>query len=184
MRGHYSRIGQVREEDPLPDDLPIVEREVVRAVVQDANGDILLFRTREFTRPELGEWWEVPGGGIDPGETYASAAVRELFEETGLVVRAEDIGRPTWRRTASFVHRDRRMLQHEVVVLVRLTAAAPPLDTSAQLDYEVEDYVDHRWWPVAALLASGERFYPGRLPQLLPALLDGAEIDEPFELFS
>jgi 8-oxo-dGTP pyrophosphatase MutT (NUDIX family) len=169
---------------PLPEDLPIVERDAVRIVVQDARGEILLFRTREFGAPELGYWWELPGGGVDAGESYVTVAVRELCEETGIVISADRVGRPTWRRTASFRHRDRRHLQHEVVVLVCLDIAAPELDTTARLDYEVEDYTDHRWWPVAAILASRERFYPGRLPELLPALLAGVEVDEPFELFS
>jgi 8-oxo-dGTP pyrophosphatase MutT (NUDIX family) len=168
----------------LPDDLPVAERQVVRVVVQDARGDVLLFRTREFTAPELGVWWELPGGGIDAGETYADAAVRELREETGLSVPIGDVGRATWRRTATFRFRGRRMLQHEVVVLVRLAVTAPPLDTTGQFDYEVEDYIDHRWWPVAELVASHDRFYPGRLPQLLRKLLAGDEVDEPFELFS
>jgi hypothetical protein len=76
------------------------------------------------------------------------------------------------------------MLQHEVVVLVRLATIAPPLDTDGQFDYELEDYVDHRWWPVEQLVASRDRFYPVRLPQLLPALLAGEVVDEPFETFS
>jgi hypothetical protein len=34
---------------------------------------------------------------------------------------------------------------------------------------------------VADVLSSSERFYPGRLPQLLPAFLAGADLSEPFE---
>jgi 8-oxo-dGTP diphosphatase len=35
--------------------------------------------------------YDLPGGGIDPGETPQQAAVREFGEETGLVVTAADI---------------------------------------------------------------------------------------------
>jgi putative (di)nucleoside polyphosphate hydrolase len=31
-----------------------------------------------------GEWWQMPQGGIDDGEDPAAAALRELFEETGI----------------------------------------------------------------------------------------------------
>ena len=38
--------------------------------------EILMVRHRHF--------WTLPGGGIDPGEDESAAAIRELFEETGL----------------------------------------------------------------------------------------------------
>jgi putative (di)nucleoside polyphosphate hydrolase len=31
-----------------------------------------------------GEWWQMPQGGIDPEEDPAAAALRELYEETGV----------------------------------------------------------------------------------------------------
>jgi putative (di)nucleoside polyphosphate hydrolase len=31
-----------------------------------------------------GAWWQMPQGGIDPGEDARAAALRELYEETGL----------------------------------------------------------------------------------------------------
>lgn len=168
----------------LPDDLPVTERTAVRVVVQDGGGRILLFRTRDVTDPALGDWWELPGGGIDPGETYLEAALRELREETGIIAGGEQVGPPTWRRTASFRYRHGRRLQHEVVVRVALVGPGPAVDDTGRLGYEKEDYFDFRWWNVADILASESRFYPGRLPNILATFLAGQEIDEPFELWS
>ena len=168
----------------LPDELPLTERRAVRVVVRDCEGKILLFRTRDVTEPEQGEWWELPGGGIDAGETYLAAALRELQEETGIVARAEQVGRPSWRRTATFRYRQARRLQHEVVVEVALDGAGAAIDEAGRRDYEKEDYTDFRWWSVAEIEAHAGRFYPGRLPLLLARFLAGEEIEEPFELWS
>jgi 8-oxo-dGTP pyrophosphatase MutT (NUDIX family) len=171
----------------LPDDLPVVERDAVRLVVQEAGGSVLFFWTRELTLPELGRWWELPGGGIDPGESYADAAVRELFEETGIGIHPDQVGPPSWRRTATYRYRGRRRLQHEVVALVRLAQATPDVDPSGQLHHELEDYTAWRWIQpseIQEMSESGIRFYPGRLAEHLPRLLAGETVDEPFELWS
>ncbi|HXQ16852.1 MAG TPA: NUDIX domain-containing protein [Caulobacteraceae bacterium] len=168
----------------LPQDFPIVERDVVRLVVCDSNDKILLFRTRDVTAPELGEWWELPGGGIDEGETYLETALRELREEAGITVSAPQVGPPIWRRTASFRYRYGRRVQHEVVVKVRLDSPGKAIDEAGRLDYEKEDYFDFQWWSITEIVASRARFYPGRLPALLTGFLAGEEIDEPFELWS
>ncbi|NJP34479.1 NUDIX hydrolase [Micromonospora thermarum] len=168
----------------LPDDYPVVERRAVRLVVLDVDGRVLLFHTRDPEHPRLGTWWELPGGGMDPGETYLDTAARELREETGIVVDPALVGAPTWRRRASFLHRHRRHLQDEVVVPVRLAVPGPDVDETHRLAYEREDYFGFRWWRVADVTTGDGRFYPGRLPDLLPAFLAGERIDEPFELWS
>jgi 8-oxo-dGTP pyrophosphatase MutT (NUDIX family) len=166
----------------LPDDRPVERRSAVRLVVLDERGHVLLFYTRNPPLPELGRWWELPGGGIDAGESYVDAAVRELREETGLTPLR--IGPPTWKRTATFRLGEHRRIQDEVVVLAPVAGVQPAVDVSAQFDYERDSYLDSRWWPQDELLTTTERCYPGRLPELLPALLAGEPVDEPFEVWS
>ena len=168
----------------LPDDLPLEHRSAVRLVVLDDDGQVLLFHTRSPEYPELGTWWELPGGGIDPGESYVETAVRELFEETGLRITPAGVGPPTWSRVSTFKCRGFRRVQREVVTTVSVPGVAPAVDVAGQLDYELDAYLAARWWPVAELYTTAERFYPGRLAELMPDFLAGHHIDEPFEHWS
>ena len=52
----------------------------------------------------------------------------------------------------------------------------PPINESARTDYERDDYFDFRWWPIPEVTSSRDRFYPGRLPEFLPALLNPASL--------
>lgn len=57
----------------------------------DEDGRLLLIKRRNDPGSGL---WSVPGGRVEPGETDAQAVVREMAEETGLVVEpAELVGR-------------------------------------------------------------------------------------------
>ena len=55
----------------------------VGAVVTDEQGRLLLIKRGHEPGAGL---WSIPGGRIEPGETDTEALVREMFEETGLVV--------------------------------------------------------------------------------------------------
>lgn len=61
-----------------------ITKHVVGAVITDDTGRILLLH-----RPAadfLGDLWELPSGGVEPGETLIGAVHREVTEETGLTI--------------------------------------------------------------------------------------------------
>jgi 8-oxo-dGTP pyrophosphatase MutT (NUDIX family) len=52
-------------------------------IVLDGDGRLLLGRRADTGR------WAIPGGIVDPGEEPADCAVREIFEETGVIAIPE-----------------------------------------------------------------------------------------------
>jgi 8-oxo-dGTP pyrophosphatase MutT (NUDIX family) len=64
-------------------------------VILNATGEVLLCHATETSH------WDVPKGQAEPGEMPVEAALRELVEETGIVLdaaRLKDLGRFLYRR--------------------------------------------------------------------------------------
>ena len=54
-------------------------------LVTNSHGQVLLIKS-----PRYGDW-EFPGGQVEEGETIPHALEREVFEETGIVVRVKSL---------------------------------------------------------------------------------------------
>ncbi len=77
----------------------------VRVVIPDEEGKILFVKQNH----EGNDIWMVPGGGIEEGENSAEAAVREVFEETGLKIR---IIRLLWHVEEVSLNRGQRFVNY------------------------------------------------------------------------
>ena len=141
----------------------VSERSTSRLIVADRDDHVLLSLTYA-TDHAIPPRWITPGGGVDPGEDFPAAGVRELREETGLVV--ESVGE-AFRTVDLAVNQEWHPyeLGHWAWFSIR-TDRFEPSDAGWMPDERV-DIVGSRWWTADELEASGEPFEPSDLPDLI-----------------
>jgi len=151
--------------------IPSGARLASRVILIDDKNRVLFCRGEE---PSTGaHFWVMPGGGLDPGETFEEAARRETYEETGLSVM---IGPCVWHRRHRHVWNGLNADQFEKFFVAQIH-----LQSEIQ-GQNPDDYVTaYRWWSLEEMIASNEEFAPRRAAQLLPPILVGRFKDEPFD---
>lgn len=144
-------------------------RRTSRILVVDPSGAALLFLTAAPDSSRFARWI-TPGGGVDPGETHAQAAVRELFEETGL--RVDDLG-PSIHSLDFAVSWDEADHDHGHAEYYALRVAERFVPSSA--NWTAEEHVDvtaHRWATAEELRSGSEPYEPAHLPDLIRLVAD------------
>lgn len=137
-------------------------RVIVRSGAAVGRPEVLLFADRDPGLPRPA-WWVTPGGGMDPGETEAQTAVRELFEETGLLITEDQLQGPVATRTVVHGYSDQVLVQSETFFLIDVEQFE--VDTAGFTDLEKETLLAHGWFDAAGLAA--REVWPAQLVDYL-----------------
>ncbi len=158
----------------------LLRRRAARVLVLDPQDRLLLLRGGDPAVPGPLVWWPV-GGGLEPGESALAGAVRELHEETGLVLPEQALVGPVHRDASSFAFDRWWVEQENEYVAVRVGAWTPaPAALEAS---EVASIDGSAWWTLDQLRAqadgrphdgpgrAGEPVYPPDLADVMAAAL-------------
>lgn len=137
-------------------------RTAARVVLVAADDRILLFCSRDPDRVDSIPVWFTPGGGVEPGESLAETALRELAEETGLQLTADALIGPLWRRQARFTFGGLAYDQTEFYLVAAVDDAFEP-DNAGFTALELRGITDQRWFSGEDLEQLDDIVYPVEL---------------------
>lgn len=165
-------------DDRVPDDR-WRGRRAARVVLLDSEKRVLLLNAVDPGNPAKGEWWEIPGGGQDPGESSHVAAARELYEETGIA--DAEVGPCVWVAHVQFTFGGYRFDQKERVH-VAWCGEVDEIRPAHLEPLEALAFKGARWWTLEELLESDVATLPANLREHLPRIVEGDLPDPPIDI--
>ncbi len=141
------------------------ERKAARLLVISPSHEVLLFRFVHKDGALAGRnYWATPGGGLEHAETFQAAAIRELREETGILVETV-IGPVAERQFSMLLPSGETVLALEQYFVVH--APNQVLSSAGWTVHEAQVMADHHWWSAQELRSTEETVWPEALVEML-----------------
>ncbi len=154
----------------MHNDIPQESRLTSRVILINEHQQVLyLLATEPHSKRQF---WVMPGGGLEGDETFAQAAVREAYEETGCTI---ELGPYVWYRRHQHSWNGKPFDQYERYFVAKTTKA---LYAPAKQDGYISH---HKWWSLAELQAARDDFAPGAIGTLIAPILQGIYPKVPFD---
>jgi 8-oxo-dGTP pyrophosphatase MutT (NUDIX family) len=144
-----------------------VVRNTARVLPVAEDGTCLLLLEAPPARPD--PHWVPIGGAIDPGEAVVDAAVRELFEETGIVAVPGDLVGPVGQVTAEVSWNGTDYVGESTLFALSLTKATE-VSFEHLVPEEVDTIFEARWLSPEEVVADGRLVWP-ELPDIMTSAI-------------
>ncbi len=155
-----------------------LKRPAARVVLLDHDGHIFLMKAIDPADRTKPAWWEIPGGGVDPGEDSADACRRELVEEAGIT--EVEIGPCIWVQHVEFDFGGYHFDSDERIHVA--WSDGGEYNPQGLEFLEAMAFQGARWWPIAELLESDVPTLPVNLKDHLPRIVAGDLPEPPLDI--
>jgi ADP-ribose pyrophosphatase YjhB (NUDIX family) len=139
-------------------------------ILLDPDDHVLLMRYDDG--PPNGRHWSTPGGGVEDGEEYPAAALRELAEETGWTDIV--LGPEVFRRSFLMEYADAIVNQRERLYLARTTRPRREI-SGVDAMHRSDGIAAWRWWSLTEIDETGEHVWPPGLADLIRSALGAGQ---------